>query len=292
MAAITRAYFRTPLLAGKQALWDRVVRPRILWRDLEFKAKTRFGARMFVQFPDTVQSRIYFFGIWEPALTHYVIKTLRRGDTFIDIGANVGYYTLLASSQVGGAGRVYSIEASPSVFNRLRRNLKLNRTKNVKPINAAVHSEIGVIPFYLHQAHPGLSTIVADEAKRLGASFEAMVEAGPLSRFVPEADIIRAKLIKIDAEAAEWLIVRGLSDLLPRLSPDTEILIEVNGQVLAEEGISTAFFGAFTQSGFIAYQIKNDYTPRQYWQRTAEIEITRLGDFEFRETLDLLFRRS
>src|SRR5438270_7770359 len=94
LAAICRCYFlNSPSPIGKRLLWDRLVLPYIAWRPLHIQGKTKFGAKINVEFPDIIQTFIYFFGVWEPAITTYIRQILRPGDIFIDVGANVGYHT-------------------------------------------------------------------------------------------------------------------------------------------------------------------------------------------------------
>jgi precorrin-6B methylase 2 len=87
---------------------------------------------------DIIQQYIYYFGVWEPRITGWVSRHLAPGDTFIDVGANIGYYSLLASPLVGKTGTVVAIEASPRTFDDLLFNLELNNVSNVRPVNVAV----------------------------------------------------------------------------------------------------------------------------------------------------------
>jgi protein-L-isoaspartate O-methyltransferase len=59
---------------------------------------------------------IFHFGIWEPEISYLTIELLDEGDVYVDVGANIGYDTLLASSLVGSSGKVVSIEAAPAIF--------------------------------------------------------------------------------------------------------------------------------------------------------------------------------
>src|SRR5205823_8966527 len=88
---------------------------------------------------DTIQQYIYYFGVWEPHLTRWIVRRLVCGDAFIDVGANVGYYSLLASKLVGTSGSVVAIEASPATFKILQSNLALNQVRNVRAMNVAVY---------------------------------------------------------------------------------------------------------------------------------------------------------
>ena len=84
----------------------RILRP-------EHLATTYFGARIYCDPRDLIQRMILHFGVWEPDVSRVIEQSLAPGDVFVDIGANIGYDTLLASSCVGPTGRVVSIEASP-----------------------------------------------------------------------------------------------------------------------------------------------------------------------------------
>jgi FkbM family methyltransferase len=287
-----RAVFRhAPGRSGKQWLWDRVVRPHILWRSFPIAADTRFGARLEGSFPDVVHSFVYFFGVWEPAVTALYRAALRPGDVVIDIGANVGLHTLLASRLVGPTGRVHAIEASPWIYARLRRNLAVNGAANVTAHNLAATAEPGQVQVYLHDAsNLGGTTIVATEAMANGAAPEAMVEGRPLEGIVPLADILAARLIKIDVEGAEWLVAQGMAALLPRLHPDCEILVEVKASALAALGGSVqAFLALFTNAGFVAFEVRNGYAGGDYISH-APVEPQPLDRHDF-EMADLLFRR-
>jgi FkbM family methyltransferase len=287
-----RAVFRhAPGQATKQFLWDRVVRPHILWRSFPIAAETRFGARLEGGFPDVVHSFVYFFGVWEPTITAHYRAALRPGDVVIDIGANVGLHTLLAARLVGPAGRVHAIEASPWIFARLGRNLAANGATNVIAHNIAVTAEPGPVQVFLHDpGNLGGTTIVAAEAAANGALPEAMVEGRPLADIVPLADILAARLIKIDVEGAEWLVAQGMAPLLARLHPDCEILVEVKASALAALGGSVrSFLALFTEAGFTAFELRNGYAGRDYIA-PAPAEPTLLRDHDF-AMADLLFRR-
>ncbi len=77
-------------------------------------AVTFFGCKIGCDIRDLLQKRIYFFKTWEPELSSFMAQRLRRGDTVVDVGANIGYFTTLMSRIVGETGQVISIEALPS----------------------------------------------------------------------------------------------------------------------------------------------------------------------------------
>ena len=90
----------------------------------------RPGVVMELDSRDIVASTILLHGIWEPEITR-VVESLQEGAVFIDVGAHVGYYSLLASTRVGATGRVVSVEPNPSTVERLRRNIRLSSAVNV-----------------------------------------------------------------------------------------------------------------------------------------------------------------
>jgi FkbM family methyltransferase len=291
-AALLQAYFRhIPFAIGKRRIWYSVA-TRLLKQahGVTLQARTQFGARMNVRFPDTIQSYVYFFGVWEPSITAYMTRALAPGDIVIDIGANVGYETLLASHLVGPTGEVHAIEASPHVFHLLTENLALNQTANVTTYQAAVCASDCSVNVFLHDAaNLGGTTIMPQVASRRDVTIEATVSGRPLTAIIPEDVILGARLIKIDVEGSEWPVVQGFANLLPHLSCYTELLIEISAEGLHDHGCSVRdFLELFRRSGFAAYAIGNRYTIDTYL-RPAQNPEPLIGD-NF-EQLDILFRR-
>jgi FkbM family methyltransferase len=263
----------------------------ILRRRIEVVARLNNGARLYGNFPDIIQVYTYFFGVWEPAITAYYKSVLRRGDIVIDIGANVGAHALLAADLVGARGRVHAVEASPSIFHRLKRNLDANQAHNVIAYNCAVLDRAAAVPVFLHKdSNLGGTTVMPSEASSRQCVQESVVEGRPLSAIIPIAEICAARLIKIDVEGAEWLVVKGMHDVLPRLHRDVEIIIEVTCAALREFEISIEeFLALFKNYGFTAFQIPNMYSPG-FYIACADCELLPMEHREF-DLADIVFRR-
>lgn len=288
-----RHYFQSmPGSLGKAWLWRHVVERRILWRRLEIEARSRFGARFAGALPDAVHGYMYFFGVWEPAITAIYRAALKPGDVVVDIGANVGTHALLAAHLVGPTGRVHAVEASPWIHARLRQNLATNGVTNVQTYNLAATDVPGTVSVYLHDdRNLGGTTIVATEAERLGAAQEAVVEGRPLSQIVPLEELRAARLIKMDVEGAEWLVVQGMRDVLPLLRADAEILCEVNPAALRQLGGSLdELLALFAGAGFQAFEVMNPYRA-QFYIDTPPLQVVPLARRDF-EVADLVFRRA
>lgn len=263
LGPLLRTYIRyAPLRAGKATLWSRVIDPYFAWQPHPFVASTVFGMKIAGDARDIIGQYIYYFGQWEPAITRWIASRLRPGDTFVDVGAHLGYYALLAARLVGEHGQVIAIEASPKNFAALRANLARNRVGNVRPLNVAVTDRPGTVRLFAGHAHnSGLTTILADA----GLEFEAEVPAAPLAALIPAAERARLRLIKIDVEGAEALVVAGMAGLLADARPELELVIEVSPERLARQGRQAEeLLAPFLAAGFRPYRLDNDYAAQSY----------------------------
>ena len=153
-----RAWIRySPLPAGKAWLWD-----AFHWRPREFTCRTRFGGRISGTTEDLIQRHLYFFGTWEPHISGWIASHLRDGDCFVDVGANIGHYSLLASRLVGNTGQVVAVEAAQDIHQMLDRHVALNRRGNIRTVQCAAADAKGMIKLYHGAAgNIGKTTTVA-----------------------------------------------------------------------------------------------------------------------------------
>ncbi|MFB6948679.1 FkbM family methyltransferase [Streptomyces niveus] len=252
-----------PASLGSTSLVTRYLNSHLRNSARQGVVRTRFGARFAIDTRDLIQRYIYLFGVWEPHMTRWVQNRLQPGDTFIDVGANIGYYSVLASGLVGDGGRVVTVEASPDFHARLLAQVQFNRRGNVRAVNAAVADEPKRVTFVLaSSANMGANSIVPYDGPA-EASFE--VEAFPLGELLEPAEIETARVIKIDVEGAEGAVVRGMIPLLDRLRPDCEITVEVTPERMAQIGDSVKeLMATMRNHGFHAYRLRNEYTPESY----------------------------
>ena len=162
--------------------------------------------------PDDVQKVLFYTGTWEPTTSKLISEELRVGETFLDVGANVGHFSLLAARRVGPSGRVVSVEASSSTAQALRTNVDLNELGSVITIcnvaasdhehEATLHSEDQAGAAYLRHLNP----------KATGGGVE-VVKAVPLDSLIPDA---RPSVVKIDIEGADFRALLGMKNLLER----------------------------------------------------------------------------
>jgi FkbM family methyltransferase len=254
-----RFYYRTfPVKAGKLWLWNSFMRRFILWRPIQIEARTASGLVVCNLLSDLIHHTLYFFGVWEPELTQYLSRQLRPGDVFIDVGANVGVHAMLAAQRVGASGRVHAIEASPTIVAMLRANAARNGLTNLTIHNVAASDRGGTLTVFMHDAsNLGRTTTLRGRGDG-GPAYvgEETIPALPLPQIVPVEDLLRAKVIKIDVEGAEWEVLQGLATMLPRLRRDVSIVVEADRDALASHGVSVAqFLGFFAAQGFVGERI-------------------------------------
>lgn len=226
-------------------------------------ATTRSGATFEVTTEDLIQRYVYLFGVWEPHLTSWLTRRLRPGDGFVDIGANIGYFSVLASQLVRNSGQVTAIEASPEFHRQILRQCELNCCRNVRALNAAVSSRRETLHFTLASARNLGANSAVPWAGPVESEFAT--EAHPLGELLSPEEIANVRVIKIDVEGAEGAVMQGLEPLLRQLRPDAEIAVEVNPYRMAKFGDDAAeLLKIMRGHGFHTYRIANDYRPGRY----------------------------
>jgi FkbM family methyltransferase len=210
---------------------------------------------------------LWLFDVWEPDLTTFIVERLRDGDGFIDVGANIGYFSALAARRVGPKGRVVAVEASPAVFGSLTETVCANdRTETVRCVNKAVAAERGALEVFAGPDHNiGLTTTVPSR----GFQPQGVVEALPLDDLLTMDEMRTARLVKIDVEGAEPEVLLGMGTFVEKCRDDAEILIELSPSWWSDAtkrpiDVLQPLFNA----GFHAYEMENNYWPWRYlWPR-------------------------
>lgn len=170
------------------------------------------GHRMFLHPRDAVITpSLATFGVFEPFESAIMRKYIKKGDSVLDIGANIGYYTLIFAQLVGSAGRVFAFEPDPENFALLQKNIEMNGYNNVTLVHKAVASTAGIIRLYICANNKGNHRI--HDANDGRASIK--VEAVRLDDFFKDYDG-RIDFIKMDIEGAEMEVISGASSLLQR----------------------------------------------------------------------------
>jgi len=179
----------------------------------------------------------------------FVLKILNPGDVFIDVGAHMGLYSLLAGLKVGTSGLVVAIEPNPLNALILRHNIKLNKLRNVHVIQKALgDSSEGVAELHFDIRRTGFSKLIEDR-KRTNRELTVKVQMTTLDEIVGELGIREIKAIKIDTEGYDFKVLRGAIKTIWRTH---YLIIEENSRTirryLHELGFATK---ALKPSGYL-----------------------------------------
>jgi FkbM family methyltransferase len=170
------------------------------------------------------------FGEWERAQTATIRSLLRPGDTFIDIGASFGWYTVIASDAVGKEGRVIAFEPAPAAFELLRLNVKANGCENVTLEPKALSDRRGTVQLHLHESNKGSHSILPSKERQRTVT----VEAVSLDEYL-EGCPGEVAVVKIDTEGAEGIILDGMSETLNK-HPRMSVILEFTPDSLRQVG--------------------------------------------------------
>jgi FkbM family methyltransferase len=162
---------------------------------------------------------LYFCGTpYEPQTVECFVRTLGPGHVFVDVGANHGYFTMLAAFLVGDTGRVVAFEPNPKVFRQLQVHAALNHVEaRVSLLPLALAESPGEARLYLSQedSNTGLSSLAPGaEALALGSLSEAdtiIVQLNTFDRWLASSGLDHVDLVKIDVEGSESRVLAGMS---------------------------------------------------------------------------------
>jgi FkbM family methyltransferase len=173
------------------------------------------GRQMLVDAADqTIGRAIRENRDYEPHLTRAISSVLPPGSRFLDIGANVGWFALLAASLVGPSGVVVAVEAHPVNADVLSRSRTLNGLENILVLPVAASDRVGTVQ--LQSAGGSNAAIVADDGTRAaGDHFVTAVPLDDLRDLIGPVDVM-----KVDTEGAEYLALRGASQLVAAHRPE------------------------------------------------------------------------
>lgn len=227
----------------------------------EVTVPLRFGGQMLVNRFETTNVYVWAFGIWEPGITAVLRRQMRPGEVFVDIGAHLGYFSILAAK--AGATPV-AVEPSPRLLPRLTRNFELNGIEG-EILNVAISDKKGTATLFGGQAaNTGKGSLLGDWTDH-SESFEVAVDTVDcLSAHFP-----RIGSIKIDVEGVEQLILQQIFDHLEHMTDLETIVFELHPEQIE---ICNAVITAFVAQGFQLYTLENDYSTRFYRRTTFKVQ--------------------
>lgn len=187
------------------------------------------GRTLYVDRADETITRTLLTGDYEPLETKILTTLIREGNTVLDVGANIGYYTTLFSQLVGKHGRVIAFEPTPRTFRLLKKNLNVNGCRNVEAHQVALSDISASGTLHINLYNRG--------GNRIYESPGMPTQAVRVERYDKFIDpLVRIDVIKIDVEGAEMLALRGMEGMIARDRPT--IIAEFVPYTLKKAGTS------------------------------------------------------
>ena len=212
------------------------------------------GATVVLNPTDPVVSGALHFGVYEKAETRFFQSACRDGMTFLDVGANLGYYTALAARAVGPNGRVLAVEPDPDSFGYLEQTIAANAVGNVEAFPVAASDTPAMLPLYISTDNRGDNRLYAPDEERP----QVEVEARPLDALLRENKIETVDLIKIDVQGYEPKVIAGLRETIIT-SPNLTLLTEFWPQGMTEAGgDANEFLQTLRELGLTLHELKPD----------------------------------
>jgi len=204
--------------------------------------ETRWGGMLLVDTSDSVLvPALMLYGLWEIDVTNWFQDVLRPGQVFVDVGANIGYYTLLGSRLVGDGGHVFAIEAHPRMSELLNRNVIINGRFNITAWQRAAWSQAETLKFHArrHFASNSSAGSLGHQELELLHDDEEVLEVRAVRLDEMLVDVPKVDVIKIDVEGAELQVVTGLANTL-QANRDVTVMFEWSPGQLEMVGNSPA----------------------------------------------------
>ena len=191
---------------------------------------------MTLDLANVVHRQIYM-GCFGNAMTRWARALLRPGDTFVDVGAHAGYFTLIAGHAVGSAGRVFAVEPNPAAFDSLRAHLSASEISHAHAFNWGLSEQNGTAVLHVPDADSRRDYNATLLPRPEWRAVEVQVRT--LDECLETWAVERIDLMKIDVEGSEPRVLAGgathLTDGVVR-----HLMIEINGPRLLEAGSSPA----------------------------------------------------
>jgi FkbM family methyltransferase len=218
----------SPIRKGKHAIW-RIAAKRFL------VSEVKPGLWIRASGLTDAEKKFFLRGTKEPRSIDFVAELLEPHMVALDVGANIGYYSLIFAGLVGEGGQVHAFEPTPALAERIRLNLALNGLTQIKVNQVAVADATGSASLHISLEDPEANSLFQME---MGTS-EISVSTTTLDAYADDAALDRIDLIKIACEGSEQNVLRGAEKLLKR-DDGPVLLLECNSASLAACGATVS----------------------------------------------------
>jgi FkbM family methyltransferase len=239
----------TPYFRGKRRLRN------ILANKLQDKGYSEIisfdkGQKISLDLDDWIPFNIFLTGIYTQEKTEllYFLSSLRKGMTVLDIGANIGYYSLLAAARIAKNGKVHSFEPVRETYSRLQQNITLNEFKNMEAHRYIIHDHIGEMDIFVADKSNTGSSSLSRSMENFSNTVQK-VQTITIDSYIKSKQISSVDIVKIDVEGSELFVLKGMKNLLKR--DNMKIFLEINRHNLAKQNTKPQDIAHFLQQ--VAY---------------------------------------
>ncbi|MBP6822964.1 MAG: FkbM family methyltransferase [Acidobacteria bacterium] len=254
--AMARGRFRRTLSRPRKMVYPKMLQ----WagNTTEVTAMTFWGEPILVILPELISLTIWRYGFFEEDVCRFMLRVLRPGMNFVDIGAHFGFFTRLGSYLVGDTGRVLSFEPTPNTFGQLMRNTV--GSDNVLIHNCAAYSsetELTLRDFGLeYSAFNSAFGMREGDSKTSRQGIEFQTRARKVDDVIKERGLPVVDLVKIDAESSELHVLQGMTEIIKRDQP--RIILETGDFGLDGVPKTAELIGWLRDFGYEPFEIGRD----------------------------------
>lgn len=266
---------RDPLLLAQIAL----ARAKVVLLPVPTKAvQTRIGRVLFEfdfsdpAFLDSFQHsrpamHAMRHGSYEPTLRRVMRRYLKRGGTFVDAGANIGYVSAVGASLVGTGGQVHSFEPVPACFARLQRLAELNPSYSFTLNNHALGADDGEAIITEGRGNIGGNSLVPGQISPQHIEATHTVPVRRLGDYLLQHSIERPALIKIDVEGFEYQVIRGMANYFASTTCRPPLVCEIGAEAAIALGYTLQdVAGHMASLGYTAFRLTDPRRPLDMMQ--------------------------
>jgi FkbM family methyltransferase len=248
-----------PLEYGRYTILHTIFFPYLAPREGEPQSETvrvRTGFRLKLSPREFLHATMYLFNDYDMQTVRFLHKALKDGETAANIGANIGYMTLVMAERVGTRGTVLAIEPEARNYALLEEHLALNNVRNVIALKNAVSATNGTLDLYISDinsgAHSALVNHLVDEKN------VQRVEAYTFDILAERQNISDLALALIDVEGFEQEALQGMAETIRKHRPI--LVLELNGPLLRQRNMSVQELSDFIcqTHNYVRYSIQHN----------------------------------
>ena len=268
---------------------------KIFFKKENLRAIPELGLSFYLKSSTIFSRHLLKYGAWEAEQTNWIISNFKNlsSPTFVDVGANFGWYTCLFSKLAKNGGNVISIEPSPDNLYFLEKNISLNKLQNVSVKKMAVGEVETKLDLYLAKSsNPGAHSLIKDTPLQNPENNKFSVDVQTLDFILAEVPIIN--LMKMDIEGFEIIALKGALNILDKVE---NILIEFSPHLWKNPSLEASeFFNLLIEKGLKPYVLEKTIL-RKFSSHDIELLIEDLNNSDMKETsisdqTDFIFSRT